>query len=50
MYDGYQPRNNNVNDGDMLADSRKLLKRWKNYFSSYWIYIMSVMLDRNRYS
>jgi hypothetical protein len=32
---GYQPRNNLVKDenGDLLADSRNILNRWKNYFS-----------------
>jgi hypothetical protein len=32
---GYQPRNNLVKDenGDLLADSHSILKRWKNYFS-----------------
>jgi hypothetical protein len=32
---GYQPRNNLVKDenGDQLADSHNILKRWKNYFS-----------------
>jgi hypothetical protein len=32
---GYQPRNNLVKDekGDLLADSRNNLNRWKNYFS-----------------
>jgi hypothetical protein len=32
---GYQLRNNLVKDenGDQLADSHKILKRWKNHFS-----------------
>jgi hypothetical protein len=32
---GYQPRNNLVKDenGDLLAGSRNILNRWKNYFS-----------------
>jgi hypothetical protein len=32
---GYQPRNNLVKDenGDTLADSHNILKRWKSYFS-----------------
>jgi hypothetical protein len=32
---GYQPRNNLVKheNGDLLADSHKILNRWKNYFS-----------------
>jgi hypothetical protein len=32
---GYQPRCNLVKDenGDLLADSRNILNRWKNYFS-----------------
>jgi hypothetical protein len=32
---GYQPRNNLVKDenGDLLANSRNVLNRWKNYFS-----------------
>jgi hypothetical protein len=31
----YQPRNNLVKDenGGLLADSRNILNRWKNYFS-----------------
>jgi hypothetical protein len=31
---GYQPRTNLVKDerGDLLADSHKILNRWKNYF------------------
>jgi Golgi nucleoside diphosphatase len=31
----YQPRSNSVKDenGDLLADSHKILNRWKNYFS-----------------
>jgi hypothetical protein len=31
---GYQPRTNLVKDerGDLLADPRKILNRWKNYF------------------
>jgi hypothetical protein len=31
----YQPRNNLVKDenGDLLAESRNILNRWKNYFS-----------------
>jgi hypothetical protein len=44
----YQPRNYLVKDenGDLLADSHNILNRWKNYFSSYWMCIKSVMLDR----
>jgi hypothetical protein len=32
---GYQPRNNLVKDenGDLLADSHNILKKWKNYLS-----------------
>jgi hypothetical protein len=32
---GYQPRNNLVKDknGDLLADSHRILNRWKNYFT-----------------
>jgi hypothetical protein len=32
---GYQPRNNLVKDdnGELLADSRNILNRWKNSFS-----------------
>jgi hypothetical protein len=32
---GYQPRNNLMKDenGDLLADSRNILNKWKNYFS-----------------
>jgi hypothetical protein len=32
---GYQPRSNLEKDenGDLLADSRNILNRWKNYFS-----------------
>jgi hypothetical protein len=32
---GYQPRSNLADDenGDLRADSRNILNRWKNYFS-----------------
>jgi hypothetical protein len=32
---GYESRTNFVNDekGDLLAESRNILNRWKNYFS-----------------
>jgi hypothetical protein len=45
---GYQPRNNLVKgeNGDLLADSHNILNRWKNYFLSYCMCIMSVMLGR----
>jgi hypothetical protein len=29
---GYQPRNNLVKDGDLLAGSQNILNRWKKYF------------------
>ena len=35
---GYQPRTNIVNDGngDLVADSKTILARWRNYFSQLW--------------
>jgi hypothetical protein len=45
----YQPKNNFVKDeyGDLLADSHNILKREKNYCLSYYMCIVSVMLQIN---
>jgi hypothetical protein len=47
---GYQPRNKLVKDdnGD-LADLHNILNMLTNYFLSYWMCIMSVMLGRQKY-
>ena len=45
---GYQPRCNIVKDetGDLVADSRSIVARWRNYFSSYSMCIGLRMLGR----
>jgi hypothetical protein len=45
---GYQPRSNFIKDekGDLLADSRNILNRWKNYFSQL-LNVHKVSDDRN---
>jgi hypothetical protein len=48
---GYKPRNNLMKDenSDLRSASHNILSRWKNYFLSYWISIMSLMLGRQKY-
>jgi hypothetical protein len=47
----YQPRNSLVKDenGDLLADSHNVSNRWKNYFLSNLMCLISVMLGRQKY-
>jgi hypothetical protein len=46
---GYEPRTNLINDenGDLLAESRNVLNRWKNYFSRL-LYKGLMTLERER--
>jgi hypothetical protein len=36
---GYQPRNIIVKKGDMVADSHRIMARWRNYFSQLLMYM-----------
>jgi hypothetical protein len=49
---GYLPRSNLVKDenGDLLTDSNTILDGWKSYFISYRMYVLAVMLGREKYS
>jgi hypothetical protein len=48
---GYQPRRNLVKDenGDLLADSRTILNRWKSYFSQSLSDVMQIEIQLKEY-
>jgi hypothetical protein len=47
---GYQPRTKiqNVEKGDLIADSHSILARWRNHFSQL-LNVQGLMIGRQKY-
>ena len=50
--EGYQHRTNIVKDetGDLVTDTYSILASLRVYFNSYWMYFLSMILDRYKYT